>query len=202
MFAPNRLRAAEAGAADGMLPSAPLAMPRMSLSQAQVRAIGSSAHTGSGSPGRLIAKNHSGGKGVSYRSMVVADASYELEKKKERESFRDALKSSTGKRAVEFQRALSNLRSNTLVANDKDASTMVKVIGDKTFYKINGFWVDSSFEKLKKPELKEVEFGSKKYFDLVFGDSEISKYAGAGQQVIFVYKGQCYKIVKSQVKTS
>lgn len=106
----------------------------------------------------------------------------------------------SGKKAVEVQKVLGKLRSGEL---DKDtASGAVKVIGDKTFYLVNGFWVDSGFEKLKDPKPEEIEFGSQKYFDLVKADSAISKYLGAGTQVILVFNDKCYKIISSEVKTA
>lgn len=213
------------GSADGMLPPPPPAVPRMVFNAAQSKAIGGSTNRLAGkmkAPKRVLASR---GKGSFYSAgrklqilddrpavkdfrevaadkMVVSEAAAEVEKKRERDQFRRLLKNKTGKRAIAFQRALRNLRKNVVVANKEGSNRLVKVIGDKTFYLVNGFWVDSSFEDMKKPELKKIEFGSKKYFDLVFGNSDIKQYVGAGEQVIFVYKGQCYKIVKSQVKTS
>lgn len=106
----------------------------------------------------------------------------------------------SGKKAVEVQKVVNKLKSGEL---DKDtASGAVKVIGDKTFYLVNGFWVDSNFEKLKDPKPEEIEFGSQKYFDLVKADSAISKYLGVGPQVILIFKEKCYKIVSPEVKTA
>lgn len=107
----------------------------------------------------------------------------------------------SGKKAVEVQKVLGKLKAGEL---DKDtASGAVKVIGDKTFYLVNGFWVDSGFEKLKDPKPEEIEFGSQKYFDLVKLDSAISKYLGAGTQVIVIFKEKCYKIVSpAEVKAA
>jgi hypothetical protein len=106
----------------------------------------------------------------------------------------------SGKKAVETQKVLNKLKSGEL---DKDtASGAVKVIGEKTFYLVNGFWVDSNFEKMKDPKPEEIEFGSQKYFDLVKADSAISKYLGAGPQVILIFKDKCYKIVSPEVKTA
>lgn len=106
----------------------------------------------------------------------------------------------SGQKAVETQKVLNKLKSGEL---DKDtASGAVKVIGDKTFYLVNGFWVDSNFEKLKDAKPEEIEFGSQKYFDLVKADSAISKYLGAGPQVILIFKEKCYKIISPEVRTA
>lgn len=106
----------------------------------------------------------------------------------------------SGKKAVEVQKVVNKLKSGEL---DRDTTSgAVKVIGDKTFYLVNGFWVDSNFEKLKDPKPEEIEFGSQKYFDLVKADSAISKYLGVGPQVILIFKEKCYKIVSPEVKTA
>lgn len=159
--------------------------PKLVLNKAQRIALG-----GKGI-GALSGGSHSS-------SDMVAAEEVASEKKKERESFKQAISQSTGKRAIAFQKALRDLRKDVVASG----SRQVKVIGDKTFYFVNGYWVDSSFESVKQPELKKIEFGSKKYFDLVYGNAELGKYLSAGQQVIFVYKGQCYKVVKPSVKTA
>ncbi len=99
-----------------------------------------------------------------------------------------------GERAVQMQKSLSDLKSVDALAMARSDGS-VKVIGDKTFYLLDGFWVDSSFEKIKDPKTDDIEFGSKKYFDLVKTESGITQYLGAGQRMIVVYKGRCYKIV-------
>lgn len=169
------------------------AAPRMVLNRAQRLAVGAPL-------ARPRAKGFSSSDSI--RGSVIAEASKEVAYKKQRESFRKMLETKSGKRAIAFQKALKNLRKDNVIASNSAAASRVKVIDDKTFYLVNGFWVDSSFEKVKDPSLKNIEFGSKKYFDLVFKDSQIGKYVGAGQQVIFVHNGQCYKIVKGKVKTS
>lgn len=114
----------------------------------------------------------------------------------EKESFGRALSKakSSGQAAVALQRALSDLRSNMDGRAAADSS-QVKVIGEKTFYLVDGYWVDSSFEKIEKAELKEIEFGSKDYFELA--RNGLASYLGAGPRMILVYEGRCYRISKS-----
>ncbi|MCA9800914.1 MAG: VWA domain-containing protein, partial [Cyanobacteria bacterium HKST-UBA02] len=115
----------------------------------------------------------------------------------EKESFGRALRSakSSGQAAVALQKALGDLRSNMDGRAAADSS-QVKVIGDKTFYLVNGYWVDGSFEKIEKAQLKEIEFGSKDYFELA--RKGLASYLGAGPQMILVHEGQCYRISKSR----
>ncbi|HMP50641.1 MAG TPA: VIT and VWA domain-containing protein [Candidatus Melainabacteria bacterium] len=177
----------------------PAAAPRLVFNSAQRKVLGASfavdaAYAGGGGSGD---KGLVAGRLAARRVMAESEAADE--KKKEVASFKQAIAQSTGKRAIAFQKALRDLRKDVVTDGD---GREVKVIGDKTFYMVNGFWVDASFENVKKPNLTSIEFGSKQYFDLVYKNSEIGKYMGAGQQVIFVYKGQCYKIVQPAVKTS
>jgi hypothetical protein len=99
-----------------------------------------------------------------------------------------------GESAVHVQKAISDLKSTDALAKAGSTGSM-KIIGDKTFYFLNGFWVDSSFETVKDPKTEEIEFGSEKYFELVKSETGLVQYLGAGQQVIVVFKGHCYKIV-------
>jgi Ca-activated chloride channel family protein len=140
------------------------------------------------------------GKGLS--SVARGDSLYSSEEadrervKKSKDAFARAIASAqpAGEKAVMASKSVNALKSADMLARAGTADG-VKVIGDKTFYFLNGFWVDSSFEKVKDPTLDEIEFGSTKYFELVKNESEITPFLGAGQQVIVVFKGRCYKIV-------
>ncbi|MCA9817924.1 MAG: VWA domain-containing protein [Cyanobacteria bacterium HKST-UBA01] len=178
----------------------PAAAPRLVFNSAQRKALGTAFAADAAYAG---GRGSRGDKGLVAGSLasrhVMAEEDAVSEKKKEVASFKQAISQSTGKRAIAFQKALRDLRKDVVTDGD---GRQVKVIGDKTFYMVNGFWVDASFENVKKPDLTSIEFGSKQYFDLVYKNADLGKYMGAGQQVIFVYKGQCYKIVKPAVKTS
>lgn len=115
--------------------------------------------------------------------------------KESKDAFARSLASAkpAGEQAVQAQKSLAALKSADGLAI-AGTSNGVKVIGDKTFYLLDGFWVDSSFEKEKDPKIEEIDFGSEKYFELVKNDAEITPFLGAGQQVIVVFKGRCYKI--------
>lgn len=99
----------------------------------------------------------------------------------------------SGKDAVSRERAMNELKQT--VALKEEAASNMKIVEEKTFYLRGGFWTDSSFEEGKmKPEV--IEFGSNEYFDLMKNNPGISKYLSAGQQIILVYKGRCYKITR------
>ena len=73
---------------------------------------------------------------------------------------------------------------------------LVKKVGLKTFYRQNGVWIDSEFkEESKLPEVK-LTFASDAYFDLVTREKEIARFFSVGEQVVVVWKGKVYRIVK------
>lgn len=103
----------------------------------------------------------------------------------------------TGHDAVIASKSISNLRNSESV-DDKEKAQGTKVVDDKTFYMIDGYWTDSDFdEHTMKPE--EIEFGSTKYFDLMRANPTLRKYFAAGRQVIVTLKGKTYKIVPPKV---
>jgi Ca-activated chloride channel family protein len=111
-----------------------------------------------------------------------------------------------GKDAVVRAKKASVLMNSDAIASvDKEQASAgikgsVKSVEDKTFYFRDGFWTDSDFDASKlKPEL--VEFGSKKYFDLVASSPELRRYFSAAANLVVVYKGHCYKVVQAATTT-
>lgn len=72
----------------------------------------------------------------------------------------------------------------------------VQKIGVKTFYQENSIWVDGEFkEESKLPEIK-LQFASKEFFDLIAKEKDLAQYFSLGEQVVVVWKGKVYRIVK------
>jgi Ca-activated chloride channel family protein len=138
-------------------------------------------------------------------SVAWSGAPRELQIIDDRAVVRD-YKTSSGKDAVVRAKQVSTLKHSDAIASlDKEEQAAgikgsVKSVEDKTFYFRDGFWTDSDFDAAKlKPEL--VEFGSKKYFDLVASSPELRKYFSAAANLVVVYKGHCYKVVQSATTT-
>jgi hypothetical protein len=108
----------------------------------------------------------------------------------------------TGKFAVEKAKEMNRLKDSMVVADNEKAESGVKTVADKTFYLRDGFWTDSAALAAHHPNLETIEFGSKRYFDLIGSVPGISKYLSVGDQVIFIYKDHGYKIVRSGSPTS
>jgi Ca-activated chloride channel family protein len=104
--------------------------------------------------------------------------------------------------AVKKAKQNESLKVASVMSEEKDSSGAMKIVGDKTFYLRDGFWTESAALDAHHPALETIEFGSKRYFDLIGSVPGISKYLSVGDQVIFIYKDHGYKIVKSGTATT
>jgi Ca-activated chloride channel family protein len=74
--------------------------------------------------------------------------------------------------------------------------TVAQQVGTKTFYQQSGFWQDAEFKpETKLPEIK-VQFASDEYFALITQEKELAQFFALGEQVVVVYKGKVYRVVK------
>lgn len=72
----------------------------------------------------------------------------------------------------------------------------VKKVATKTFYEENGVWIDGEFkEEAKLTEIK-LKFASEEFFDLIAKEKELAQFFSVGEQVVVVWKGKVYRIVK------
>jgi Ca-activated chloride channel family protein len=70
--------------------------------------------------------------------------------------------------------------------------TQIVPVGERTFYRKGGLWVDSEFEGQTKT-LKIKKF-SKAYFELLDNAPDVAKYCAVGDAVIFVINGTAVEI--------
>lgn len=116
------------------------------------------------------------------------------------------MKKESGKDAVKMSRQQNSMQSNTSVVEvtSEDAeqiyvqnSGINQFVANKNFFNSNGNWIDSDFkEDAKLPEVKLV-FGSNEYFDLLTKEKELAQYFALGEEVVVVWKGKVYRVVKS-----
>ncbi len=118
-----------------------------------------------------------------------------------------AMREESGRDAVKMSRQQNSMQSNT-IANSVDVTSAAEQIfvqnsiinqfvGNKNFYNSDGNWIDTDFrEDAKLPEVK-LEFGSNEYFDLITKEKELAQYFALGEQVVVVWNGKVYRIVKS-----
>ena len=104
----------------------------------------------------------------------------------------------TGQGAVQASKKAKQQQAEVSVTSEDEAikTGVVKKVGAKTFYLENSVWVDSEFkEEAKSPETKLV-FASKEFFDLIDREKELAQYFALGEQVVVVWKGKVYWVVK------
>ncbi|MDQ3374844.1 MAG: hypothetical protein M3521_13270, partial [Acidobacteriota bacterium] len=105
----------------------------------------------------------------------------------------------SGRSAVEASKEAKKKQSaETVIYEDDETikSGTVKKVGTKTFYLENDVWIDSEFkEESKMPETK-LTFASKEFFDLIDAETELAQFFSLGEQVVVVWRGKIYRIVK------
>ncbi|HEX8852119.1 MAG TPA: VWA domain-containing protein, partial [Pyrinomonadaceae bacterium] len=81
------------------------------------------------------------------------------------------------------------------VGSDKaKKESVVRKIGDKTFYLREGVWTDSEFkEEARLPETTLV-FGSDEYFALAAREPQLARFFALGERVLVVFKGRVYRV--------
>jgi Ca-activated chloride channel family protein len=74
---------------------------------------------------------------------------------------------------------------------------VLKIVGDKTFFRQNGIWIDSQYD-LSQMETIKIGFMTEVYYDLLHAKPEWGKYLALGERVIFMVDGQAYEIVTGE----
>jgi hypothetical protein len=116
-------------------------------------------------------------------------------------SLRNSAKSmsSTGQDAVRASMdAMEKQKAVTVGAavDESLVSGTIKKIGAKTFYLENGVWTDSEYrEELKLPEVK-LRFAENEYFEAIGKEKDLARFFAVGEQVIVVFEGKIYKVIK------
>lgn len=84
----------------------------------------------------------------------------------------------------------------SLADDEAQTSRAVRKVDLKTFYLLGEVWTDGEFDPKAGFSETKVTFGSDEYFDLVSQTPELAKYLSLGEQVVIVWKGKVYRIVK------
>ncbi len=105
----------------------------------------------------------------------------------------------TGQGAVQDSKKAKEQQATVEITSEDDEvlkTGVVKKIGAKTFYLENNVWIDSEFkEEANKSEIK-LKFASDEYFDLITKEKDLAQYFALGEQVVVVWKGKVYRIIK------
>jgi Ca-activated chloride channel family protein len=120
---------------------------------------------------------------------------------RDREAARDYKmeSSASGMGAVVASKKARSQQDQVTVRKEDDEVSQVsglQKLGAKTFYLEKGIWTDGDFEESAKlPEVR-VKFASEEYFALVSREKELAQYFAQGEQVVVVWKGKVYRVVK------
>ncbi len=66
--------------------------------------------------------------------------------------------------------------------------------GGKTFYLVDGVWIDSEFKAESKLAETAVTFGSDEYFALLKQNPKLGSYFSLGERVVVVFEGRVYRV--------
>ncbi|HSE25820.1 MAG TPA: VIT and VWA domain-containing protein [Pyrinomonadaceae bacterium] len=77
---------------------------------------------------------------------------------------------------------------------DEKASSILKRVGEKSFYLLNGIWTDSQFTSDAKLPEKTLRFGSDEYFALLKEKPQLARYFSLGERVVVVLDGVVYRV--------
>jgi Ca-activated chloride channel family protein len=143
-----------------------------------------------------------------YTSYLATDGSEQNRTLSNRRMTRDSLAIApsatvdvTGQGAVAASKNAKAKKEAISLAEDEevikaDSEITVKKVGVKTFYFENGVWTDSEYKQENNlPEVR-VKFAENEYFDLVYKDKELAQYFSLGEQVLIVWKGKIYRVIK------
>ncbi len=107
--------------------------------------------------------------------------------------------STTGQGAVQDSKKAKEQQATVDITSEDDEvikTGTVKKVGAKTFYLENDVWIDSEFkEEANKSEVK-LKFASDDYFNLIAKEKDLAQYFALGEQVVVVWKGKVYRIIK------
>lgn len=107
-------------------------------------------------------------------------------------SGRDAVKLSVQQNAQQSNATLAPSSKNVYVAN----TATNQFVGAKNFYNQNGVWQDAEFKPETKLPEQTFKFGSEEFYALLRKEKDLAQFLALGEQVVVVWKGNVYRIVK------
>ena len=99
----------------------------------------------------------------------------------------------TGEQAIRLSKATRSQQEMNKLLYEERSSSMRRVAG-KTFYLVDGVWVDSEFKADAKLPETAVTFGSDEYYALLKQHSKLGSYFSLGERIVVVFEGRVYKV--------
>ncbi len=131
-------------------------------------------------------------------AMALGDAAIDDLAQQEFEQQMEAPAEASGETAVNRaadQGAMEE--ADTVSAPPREAADMVRVVGSRTFIRIDGIWVDTAFDPDTMTTTK-VPFLSEDYFALTAAQPDLGAAFALGKRVIAFSEGIAYEVVDSE----
>lgn len=100
----------------------------------------------------------------------------------------------TGKGGMKIAKATQRFKDETQAVHVE--SRKIRYKDDKTFYLKDSTWVDSDYRE--SHTLKEINFNSKEFYQLITAKPGIAKYLSVARDLIISFEGVDYKITDTQ----
>lgn len=99
----------------------------------------------------------------------------------------------TGEQAIRLSKAAREQQDASRLKLDERLTSMRRA-GGKTFYLVDGVWIDSEFKAESKLEETAVKFGSDEYYALLKKNPKLGSYFSLGERIVVVFEGRVYRV--------
>jgi Ca-activated chloride channel family protein len=99
----------------------------------------------------------------------------------------------TGEEAVQLSK-MQREAQDLIRLKDNTRKDAVKRVESKTFYLIDGVWIDSEFKAESQLPETVLVFGSDEYFALLKQNPKLGSYFSLGERVVVVIEGHVYRV--------
>lgn len=142
-----------------------------------------------------------------YTSYLATDGSFQAVERRASGSFVAddkevaKMRADRGADAVKMSKQQNVQQSNASLAPSAKSvyvqNTMTnQFVGTKNFYNQSGIWQDAEFKADKKLPEQTIKFGSDEFYALINKEKELAQFFALGEQVVVVWKGNVYRIIK------
>ena len=136
----------------------------------------------------------------SFVQREMRDNNFVLDGRDDKEASR-AVAEQSGRGAVTLSKQQNTQQSNASLAPSSNSVFVANTIsnqfvGTKNFYNQNGVWQDAEFKPETKLPEQKIKFGSDEFYALLKQEKDLAQFFALGEQVVVVWKGNVYRIIK------
>lgn len=145
-----------------------------------------------------------------YTSYLATDGSFVQRERRENDFALDGtddkkvsrdVAEKSGRGAVSLSKQQSAQQSNASLAPSSKSVLVANTlsnqfVGTKNFYNQKGVWQDAEFKSDAKLPEQSIKFGSDEFYALLKREKELAQFFALGEQVVVVWKGSVYRVIK------